>query len=96
MLFGCAKLLTTGGDRRKFCRMEIAFQILEQLPAGLARIAVVIGLAILFFLPEMRRKLTWRLWEDDRYEHAKKLLELRQLEIEVEASKSEHPESKNE
>ena len=76
--------------------MEIAFQILKQLPAGVSRIAVVAVLAVLFFLPEMRRKLTWQLWEDDRFERAKKLLELRQLQIQVEASKSEHPEAKNE
>jgi len=75
--------------------MEIAFQILKQLPSGLARTAVVAALAVLFFLPEMRRRLKWQLWEDDRLERAKKLLELRQLEIQVEELTAGHPESKN-
>lgn len=76
--------------------MEIVFQILKQLPSGWPRIAVLVGLGLLFFLPEMRRMLTWHVWTNERFELAKQLLELRQLEITVEELKAQHPESKNE
>ena len=52
--------------------MQIAYEILKQLPPGLTRIAVVGALAVLFFLPELRRKFTWQLREEDRLGRAQK------------------------
>ena len=76
--------------------MEIVFQIIEHLPSGWPRIAVLAALGTLFFLPEMRRKVTWHLSDKERFDRARQLLELRQLEIEVKELQAQHPESKNE
>ena len=76
--------------------MEIVFEILKNLPSGWPRILVLVGLGLLYFLPEMRRMLAWRLFKDERIELAKQLLELRQLELTVRTMKVEHPELTNE
>lgn len=76
--------------------MEIAFQVLKHLPPGWPRIAVLIGLGLLFFFPELRRRLTQRQRDKDRLERAKNLLELRKLELTVVELKEKHPNALNE
>ena len=75
--------------------MEIVVQILKHLPAGWPRILAVMLLGIMFFFPEMRRRLTKSHREKEQLELAKQLLELRQLELTVAGLKSKTPESKN-
>ena len=76
--------------------MEIVFETLKQLPSGWPRIAVLVALGLLYFLPNMRRMLRWRVWSNKRFSVAKQLLELRELEITVGTMKAEHPEMTNE
>ena len=75
--------------------MEIAIQLIKQLPAGWPRILVLLGLGLLFFFPEMRRMLTQGHREKERFGHAKQLLELRKLELTVVDLKVKHPEALN-
>jgi hypothetical protein len=75
--------------------VEIVVQILKHLPPGWPRIAVLIGLALLFFFPEMRRLFTKGLRDKERLGHAKQLLELRSLELTVVDLKVKHPEARN-
>ena len=75
--------------------MEIVVQILKHLPPGWPRIVVLLGLALLFFFPEMRRLLTQRLYGKERFAHAKQLLELRKLELTVVDLRVKHPEALN-
>jgi hypothetical protein len=76
--------------------MEIAVQIIKHLPPGWPRIIVLIGLALLFFFPEIRRLFTKRRHEKENLERVKELLELRKLELTVVDLKVKHPEAKNE
>jgi hypothetical protein len=69
--------------------VEIAIQLIKQLPAGWPRILVLLGLGLLFFFPEMRRMLTQGHREKERFGHAKQLLELRKLELTVAENTSE-------
>ena len=75
--------------------MEIVVQILKHLPAGWPRIAVLIGLGLLFFFPELRRLLTKRHQDKEQLERVKELLELRKLELTVVDLKAKHPDAKN-
>lgn len=75
--------------------MEIVVQILKHLPAGWPRIIVLIGLAFLFFFPEIRRKLSKGFHDKERFGHAKELLELRKLELTVVDLKAKHPDAQN-
>ena len=75
--------------------MEIVVQILKHLPAGWPRIIVLLGLALLFFFPEMRRLLTKGHRDKERYGHAKQLLELRKLELTVVDLMVKYPEAQN-
>lgn len=75
--------------------MEIVIQILKHLPPGWPRIVALLGLASLFFFPEMRRLLTQGFHDKERFKHAKQLLELRKLELTVADLKLQHPEAQN-
>ena len=77
------------------CLVEIVVQIIKQLPAGWPRVVVLLGLALLFFFPEMRRMLTRGHREKERFESAKQLMELRKLELTVVDLKVKHPEALN-
>jgi len=76
--------------------VEIVVQILKHLPPGWPRIAVLIGLAILFFFPEIRRKFSKGFHDKERFGNAKQLLELRKLELTVVDLKANHPDAHNE
>ena len=75
--------------------MEIAVQVLKHLPPGWPRIAVLVGLGLLFFFPELRRFITKRHEDKENFERVKQLLELRKLELMVVDLKSKHPEAIN-
>lgn len=75
--------------------MEIVFQVLKHLPAGWPRIAVLVGIGLLFFFPELRRRLTQRHNDKDRVDRVTRLLELRKLELTVVELKEKHPDALN-
>ena len=75
--------------------MEIVVQILKHLPAGWPRIIAVLGLAVLFFFPEMRRLVTRGFRDKERYGRVKELLDVRRLELTVVDLKAKHPEAQN-
>jgi hypothetical protein len=75
--------------------VEIVVQILKHLPSGWPRIIVLLGLALLFFFPEMRRLLTKGHRDKERFGQAKQLLELRKLELTVVDLKFKYPEAQN-
>jgi hypothetical protein len=73
--------------------MEIVLRIVQQIPPIWPRIAALLGLALLFFLPEARRFLTHKAFGEQRTEQLKNLLQLRKLELEVAALKAANPEA---
>jgi len=75
--------------------VEIVVQILKHLPPGWPRILVLIGLAFLFFFPEIRLQLSKGFHDKERFGHATQLLELRKLELTVVDLKVKHPEARN-
>lgn len=75
--------------------MEIVVQVLKHLPSGWPRIVAILGLALLFFFPEMRRLITRGFHDKERLGNAKRLLELRKLELTVVDLKAKHPEAQN-
>lgn len=75
--------------------MEIVVQIVEHIPPFWPRIAALLGLVLLFFLPEARRLLMHKAFGEQRTEQLKNLLQLRKLELEVAALKAANPETVN-
>ena len=75
--------------------MEVVVQILKHLPPGWPRIVAVLVLALLFFFPDMRRLLAREFHDKERFGQAKKLLELRKLELTVVDLKARHPQAQN-
>lgn len=75
--------------------MEIVVQIIKQLPPFWPRAAVLLALALLLFLPEMRRVLTRSVPGKRRLDHVKHLLEVRKLELDVAALKAKIPETES-
>ena len=75
--------------------MEIVVQIIQQIPPIWPRVVALLGLVLLFFLPEARRFLIHKAFREDRTEHLKNLLQLRKLELEVAALKTANPEAVN-
>ena len=75
--------------------MEIIVQIAQQIPPTWPRIAALLGLVLLFFLPEARRFLIHKAFGEQRAEQLKSPLLLRKLELEVAALKAANPDSVN-
>jgi hypothetical protein len=73
--------------------MQIFVDLIKQLPPIWPRVAALIGLALLFVLPEARRFLLNIGLGDRRSEQLNKLLQLRKLELEVAALKAANPEA---
>ena len=73
--------------------MEIVVQIVQQIPPVWPRVAALLGLALLFFLPEARRLLMHRVFAEHKTEQLKHLLQLRKLELEVAALKAANPDA---
>lgn len=75
--------------------MEIAVQIIQQIPPIWPRVAALLGLVLLFFLPESRRLVLRKAFGDQKTEQLMNLLQLRKLELEVAALKAANPEALN-
>ena len=75
--------------------MEIVIQIVQQIPPVWPRVLALLGLVLLFFLPEARRFLIHKTLGEQRTEQLKTLLQLRKLELEVAALKTANPEAAN-
>ena len=73
--------------------MEIVVQLVQQIPPVWPRVAALLGLALLFFLPEARRFLMHKAFGEQRTEQLKILLQVRKLELEVAALKAANPEA---
>lgn len=71
--------------------MEIVVQIVQQLPPVWPRVTALLGLALLFFLPEVRQWLIHKVFGRHRTDRLKHLLELRKLELDVATLKAANP-----
>ncbi len=75
--------------------LEVITHIFKQLPPIWPRVIVLALLVLALALPQTRRVLFRRSMGTRRLERAKKLLELRKLEIEVAALRSQHSDLKD-
>ena len=72
--------------------MEIVVQIVQHIPPVWPRVAALVGVVLLFFLPEARRFILHKAFGEQRAEQLRSLLQLRKLELEVAALKAANPE----
>ena len=63
--------------------METIVQIVKQVPPFWPRVLVLVGIGLLFFLPEARTKLAQLGPRAKRNASLKELMELRKLELEI-------------
>lgn len=72
--------------------MELIAQILKQLPPFWPRLVAVIVLVLLLLLPQTRRLFKRVATGDRRLDRARHLLEVRKLQIEIDALRAKNPE----
>lgn len=73
--------------------MEIIVQIVKQVPPFWPRVLVLVGIGLLFFLPEARTKLAQLGPRAKRNASLKELMELRKLELEIAELETRHPQA---
>ena len=73
--------------------MEIVVQLLQKIPPVWPRIAALLALGLLFFLPKARRILMHKTFGEHRTEQLQSLLQLRKLELEVAALRAANPDA---
>ena len=72
--------------------MELFIKIFKQLPPFWPRVAAIVVIGLVLLLPKLRPLISSASRNRRRLDHAKRLLELRKLQVDVAVARASHPE----